>query len=138
MKTATKISPVNVEARKALDIKAGDTVKVHLKIKEGDKSRIQVFEGLVLARKHNKEAGATFTVRKVASGVGVERIFPLYTPNIDKVEVIKRAKVRRAKLYHIRDKATKEISRQLRRELATPEPAVEIKSDSKTDEKVAE
>lgn len=120
MKTATHISPANVEARKTLDLRAGDTVKVHQKIKEGDKSRIQIFEGLVLARKHGREAGGTFTVRKVASGVGVERIFPLYSPAIDKIDIVKRAKVRRAKLYHIRDKATKEISRQLRRELDTP------------------
>jgi large subunit ribosomal protein L19 len=121
MKTAAKISPVNIAARKDLDIRAGDTVKVHQKIKEGDKSRIQIFEGLVLARKHGTEAGGTFTVRKVASGVGVERIFPLYAPSIEKVEVTKRSKVRRAKLYHIREKATKEVSRQLRREVAAPE-----------------
>ncbi|HRH26415.1 MAG TPA: 50S ribosomal protein L19 [Candidatus Paceibacterota bacterium] len=121
MKTAAKISPVNIKARQELDIRAGDTVKVHQKIKEGDKSRIQIFEGLVLARKHGAEAGGTFTVRKVASGVGVERIFPLFAPSIEKVEVTKRSKVRRAKLYHIREKATKEVSRQLRREVTAPE-----------------
>ncbi|MES2436379.1 MAG: 50S ribosomal protein L19 [Patescibacteria group bacterium] len=109
------ISPVNIDERKKLDLRAGDTVKVWQKIKEGDKTRLQAFEGLVLARKHGREAGATFTVRKTASGVGVEKIFPLYSPNIDKVEVLRRAKVRRAKLYHIRDKAAKEISRQMRR-----------------------
>lgn len=109
------ISPVNVEQRRTLDLRSGDTVKVYQKIKEGDKTRLQVFEGLVLARKHGSEAGATFTVRKVASGVGVEKIFPLYSPNIDKVEVVRRAKVRRAKLYHIRKKAAKEISREMRR-----------------------
>jgi large subunit ribosomal protein L19 len=120
MKTAIKISPVNIEARKKLDLRAGDTVKVSQRIKEGDKTRTQIFEGLVLARKHGTEAGATFTVRKVASGVGMERIFPLYSPAIEKVEVIKRVKVRRAKLYHIRDKAAKEIRREMRRELTTP------------------
>ena len=109
------ISPVNMEDRKSLGIKAGDTVKVHQKIVDKGKTRIQIFEGVVLARKHGDEAGATFTVRKVASGVGVEKIFPLYSPNIDKIEIIKRAKVRRAKLYYIREKVAREIKRQMRR-----------------------
>ncbi|MDO8565298.1 MAG: 50S ribosomal protein L19 [bacterium] len=108
------ISPVNIEERQGLDLRAGDTVKVWQKIQEKGKTRLQAFEGLVLARKHGKEAGATFTVRRVASGVGVEKIFPLYSPVIDKIEVLKRSKVRRAKLYHIRDKAAKEVSRQMR------------------------
>lgn len=102
--------------RKALGIKAGDTVRVHQKIKDADdKVRLQVFEGTVLSRKHGDEPGATFTVRKVASGVGVEKIFPLYSPAIDKIEIIKRAKVRRAKLYYIREKVAREIKRQMRR-----------------------
>ncbi len=113
--SAIKLSSVNVEERKNLDLRAGDTVKVLQKIKEGDKTRLQAFEGLVLARKHGTEPGATFTVRKVTSGVGVEKIYPLYSPNIDKIEILRRAKVRRAKLYHIRDKAAKEISREMRR-----------------------
>ena len=108
------ISPVNVEERQKLDLRSGDIVRVWQKIVEKGKTRLQAFEGLVLARKHGKEAGATFTVRRVASGVGVEKIFPLYSPVIDKIEVVKRSKVRRAKLYHIRDKAAKEISRQMR------------------------
>lgn len=123
MKSAIQISPVNIDLRKKLDVRSGDTVKVFQKIKEGDKFRTQVFEGLVLARKHGTEAGATFTVRKVASGVGVERVFPLYSPAIEKIEVTRRAKVRRAKLYHIREKAAKEISRQMRREMQTPDVA---------------
>lgn len=110
------ISPVDVEARKKLDIRAGDTVRVHQKIEEAKgKFRIQIFEGLVLARKHGTEAGGTFTVRRVASGVGVEKVFPLYTPMIEKVEVVKRARVRRAKLYFIREKVAREARRQLRR-----------------------
>lgn len=84
------------------DIRPGDTVRVHQKIKEKDKERIQVFEGLIIARKHGKEAGATITVRKVVSGVGVERIIPLHSPAIDKIEVVKRGKPRRAKLYYLR------------------------------------
>ncbi|PIT96665.1 50S ribosomal protein L19 [Candidatus Campbellbacteria bacterium CG10_big_fil_rev_8_21_14_0_10_35_52] len=103
-----------MESRKNLNIRSGDTLIVWQKIQEKGKTRLQAFEGLVLARKHGNEAGATFTVRKVASGVGVEKIFPLYSPIIDKIEIIKRSKVRRAKLYHIREKAAKEIKRQMR------------------------
>ncbi len=114
MKTAVKISPVNIEARKALDIRAGDTVRVSQKIQEKGKTRIQMFEGLVLAVKHGKEAGGTFTVRKVASGVGVEKVFPIYSPNIEKIEIVKRSKVRQSKLYHVREKAAKEIRREMR------------------------
>ncbi|MFM2424151.1 MAG: hypothetical protein RLZZ70_542 [Candidatus Parcubacteria bacterium] len=109
------ISPVQMADRKALGIKSGDTVKVHQKIVDKGKTRIQIFEGLVLARKHGDEPGATFTVRKVSSGVGVEKIFPLYTPLIEKIEIVKRAKVRRAKLYYIREKVAREIKRQMRR-----------------------
>lgn len=110
------VSPVNMEERKNLGIKAGDTVRVHQKIvDEKGKTRIQVFEGLVLARKHGNEPGATFTVRKVSSGVGIEKIFPLYSPLIDKLEIVKRAKVRRSKLYYIREKVNREIKRQMRR-----------------------
>ncbi len=120
-KTTEKKVPVmakiNRESRSALDMHAGDTVKVHLKIQEKGKTRIQIFEGLVLARKHGKEAGGTFTVRKVSGGYGVERIFPLYSPSIDKIEVTKRAQVRRAKLYYIRKKAAKEISKRMRMEM---------------------
>lgn len=113
--TGVAISPVNMEDRKSIGIKAGDTVRVHQRIQDKGKTRIQVFEGVVLARKHGNEAGATFTVRKMASGVGVEKIFPLYSPNIDKIEIVKRAKVRRAKLYFIREKVAREIKRQMRR-----------------------
>jgi large subunit ribosomal protein L19 len=83
------------------DFRSGDTVKVHAKIKEGDKERIQIFQGVVI-RKRKGKMGATFTVRKVSYGIGVERIFPLHSPNIDKVEVISRGKVRRGRLYYMR------------------------------------
>ena len=109
-------SPVNMEDRVNLGIKAGDTVRVHQKIKDDKgKTRLQVFEGLVLARKHGDEAGATFTVRKVVDGIGVEKIFPLFSPMIDKIEITRRSKVRRAKLYYIREKVAREIKRQMRR-----------------------
>jgi large subunit ribosomal protein L19 len=83
------------------DFRSGDTIKVHAKIKEGDKERIQVFQGVVI-RKRKGKMGATFTVRKVSYGIGVERIFPLHSPNIDKVEIISRGKVRRGRLYYMR------------------------------------
>lgn len=104
-----------MEARKNLDLRPGDTVRVHQKIEEKGKYRIQIFEGLVLARKHGSEAGGTFTVRRVSSGVGVEKIFPLYSPMIDSIEIIKRSRVRRAKLYFIREKVAREARRMLRR-----------------------
>jgi|AntRauTorckE6833_2_1112554.scaffolds.fasta_scaffold03071_1 large subunit ribosomal protein L19 len=110
-----EVSPVNMEERKSLGVRAGDTIRVHQKIQDKGKTRIQIFEGLVLARKHGNEPGATFTVRKVASGVGVEKIFPLYSPLIDKLEIVKRAKVRQSKLYYIREKVNREIKRQMRR-----------------------
>ena len=85
------------------DIKGGDTVRVYQKYKDKGKDKIQMFEGLVLCRKHGNETGATITVRKIASGIGVEKLFPLHSPIIDKIEVIKRGKVRRAKIYFMRD-----------------------------------
>ncbi len=109
------ISSVNMEDRKNLGVRAGDTVRVHQKIQDKDKTRLQVFEGVVLARKHGNEPGATFTVRKVVDGIGVEKIFPLYSPLIDKIEIVRRSKVRRAKLYYIREKVAREIRRQMRR-----------------------
>jgi len=83
-------------------MRAGDTVRVHVKVREGDKERIQVFEGLVIGQ-HRGGVRATFTVRKVSFGQGVERIFPLHSPTIDKIEVVRGAKVRRAKLFYLRD-----------------------------------
>ena len=112
---AIKMSPVDIDKRRALDIRAGDTVRVTQKIVEKGKQRLQAFEGLVLARKHGAEAGGTFTVRRVSSGVGVEKIFPLYSPMIEKIEIVKRSRVRRAKLYYIREKVAREARRQLRR-----------------------
>jgi large subunit ribosomal protein L19 len=111
---------VNVQERKDLKIKAGDTVKVHVKIKEKgakgkERVRIQVFEGLVLSRKHGDEPGATITVRKVSMGVGVERIFPIFSPIIDKIEIVKRGNVRKSKLYFLRDKVARQIKRLTRR-----------------------
>jgi len=123
-------------ARKNLGIRSGDTVRVWQNIvelktqKQANKkeatiknTRKQAFEGLVLAVKHGAEAGATFTVRRVASGVGVEKIFPLYSPMIDSVEVLRRARTRRAKLYFIRRKASRDQKRAMRKQIALPAAA---------------
>ncbi len=131
-----KFSPVDIEARKKLDFHAGDTVRVWSKIaeeklnkkgkSEGTKFRLQAFEGIVLSRKHGTEAGATFTVRRIASGVGVERIFPLFSPMVDKVEVTKKSRARRAKLYYVRTKAVKDVRRKLRSVANNVEREVEV------------
>lgn len=104
-----------MEARKALDMRSGDTVRVHVKVQEKGKTRLQMFEGTVLARRGGTNPSATFTVRRVAGGYGVEKIFPLYSPLIDKIEIVRRVKTRRAKLFHIREKAAREIKRQMRK-----------------------
>jgi large subunit ribosomal protein L19 len=110
----TVITPVDTASRKNLDMRTGDTVRVWQKIQEKGKTRLQAFEGIVLARKHGAEAGATFTVRRNTGGFGVEKIFPLYSPIIDRVEVVKRSKTRRSKLYYMRDKALKEIKKRFK------------------------
>jgi large subunit ribosomal protein L19 len=94
---------VKAEARAQVPgFKVGDTVKVHSKISEGDKERIQIFEGVVI-RHRRAHAHSTFTVRKISYGVGVERIFPVYSPRIDKIEIISSARVKRARLFYLRD-----------------------------------
>lgn len=140
MKSTVVITPVNMKERADLKLRAGDTVRVWQKIielkqgKGADKkvvttknARRQAFEGLVLSVKHGTEPGAMFTVRKVSSGVGVEKIFPLYSPMIDSVEVLRRTRTRRAKLYFIRDKAARDVKRAMRKsvQVATNAPAVE-------------
>ena len=87
-------------------VRPGDTVRVHVKIKEGEKYRIQIFEGIVIAQKNN-DISSTFTVRKVSSGYGIERIFPIHSPIIEKMEVVKSGKVRRARLYYLRGRRGK-------------------------------
>ncbi|MBX4215709.1 50S ribosomal protein L19 [Candidatus Parcubacteria bacterium] len=114
MKTALKFTPIDTATRLSLEFGSGDMVRVWSKIVEKGKTRLQAFEGLVLSRKHGGEPGATFTVRRVASGVGVERIFPLYSPLIDEIEVLKRSKTRKSKLYYVREKAAKEVRRKMK------------------------
>ena len=128
MKSGVKISSVNMQERANMGLRAGDTVRVWQNIVELKKGkaankkevttknvRKQAFEGLVLAVKHGSEAGGTFTVRRVASGVGVEKIFPLYSPGIESIEVLRRAQTRRSKLYFIRRKAAHEVKRAMRK-----------------------
>jgi large subunit ribosomal protein L19 len=142
MESGVKISPVNMAERVSLGIKSGDVVRVWQKIEELKKTkqankkevmtknvRKQAFEGTVLSVKHGTEPGATFTVRKVASGVGVERIFPLYSPGIDSIELLRRTRTRRAKLYFIREKAAREARRLLRKQL-TVEPRASVAEEA--------
>lgn len=100
------------------DLKPGQTVRVHQKVKEGEKERIQIFEGLILARKNGQGVRSTITVRKVSAGIGVERIFPIHSPQLAKIEVVKTAQVRRARLYYLRDpkaRPLKDTSKQKRK-----------------------
>ena len=101
---------------KLKDLRPGWTVKIHQKIKDGDKTRTQALEGTVIARKHGNEAGGTITVRKVSGGIGVEKIFPIHLPSIERVAVLKKTTGRRSKLYYLRDKSAKEIRRKIGQE----------------------
>ena len=137
-KTAIKLSPVSSESVKKLDVKSGDTVRVWSKIQEKGKTRLQAFEGLVLARKHGSEMGATITVRQVSDGIGVERIFPLHSPSIDKIELVKRSKTKRSKLYFLKDKTNKEIRKKLKAFGVVVTDKEEIKAEEMMDEVVEE
>jgi large subunit ribosomal protein L19 len=97
-------SEVNGSKEGTPDFKAGDTINVYVKIVEGNKERIQMYQGVVIQRKNYGTPGESFTVRKISNGVGVERIFPILSPSIDKIEVVRKGKVRRAKLYYLRGK----------------------------------
>lgn len=129
------LSPTNIEARKNLDFHAGDSIRVWQKVREGGKVRLQAFEGIVLARKHGAEPGATFTVRKISVGVGVERVFPLYSPEIDRVEIKSRAtRSRRAKIYYVRERAQREIRKKMKQVFAEARAAQKPKVIEETKE----
>lgn len=108
----------------------GDTVRVHFKIIEGGKERIQVFEGVVIGRKHGTGPHATFTVRRVTYGEGVERVFPLHSPRIAKVEVVREGKVRRAKLYYLRERIGKHAKVKAKQRAMVEETSQENASES--------
>ena len=126
-------TPIDIEARKAIAFSSGDSVRVWSKIEDKGKYRLQAFEGIVLARKHGTGPTATFTVRKVSNGVGVERVFPLYSPMVDKIEVTKKSKARQSKLYYIRDKAVKEIRRKMKQILLGKAVPAEVEAAEATD-----
>jgi large subunit ribosomal protein L19 len=107
MNLLQEVQKLAISKKKVPDVKIGNTVKVHQKIKEGEKERIQIFEGLVIAINSGHGADKTITVRKVVEGIGVEKIFPLYSQNIEKIEVKKQSKVRRSKLYYMRGRMGK-------------------------------
>ena len=122
------------------EFSSGDTLRVHVKIKEGDKERIQVFQGIVIGRR-GSGTGATFTVRKMSAGIGVERIFPLHSPNIDKIERIKIGSVRRAKLNYLRELTGKSarikeriVEAKKKSTEAVAEAVIEEKAEAKLDE----
>ena len=98
------------------DLSVGMTVRVHQRLKAGEKGKNQIFEGIIIARKHGDEPGATITVRRVTAGYGVEKVYPLRLPSIEKIEVVKTGRTRRAKMYYLRDKTAKEIRRKTRAE----------------------
>lgn len=107
-----KLIKFNLNQRKSdnmPEIKSGDIIKVHRKIKEGDKERIQIFQGIIIAVKGKQSSSPMITVRKVSNGVGVELVIPIYSPDVDKIELVKRASVRRSKLYYLRDKSAKSM-----------------------------
>jgi large subunit ribosomal protein L19 len=125
-------------ARKNLpDFRAGDVVRVREKVREGGKERVAMFEGLVIARKHGAGLNGTFTVRRVISGMGVERIFPLHSPHLERIEIIKRTRVRRAKLYYVRRQMGRRVRR--RKDIAVPGiRAVETTASADSPEKPPE
>lgn len=121
------MSIIQEQLKKVPEIRVGQTVKVYQRVKEGNKERVQPFEGLVIAAKHGRGLNGTFTVRKISSGVGVERIYPLHSPTIDKIEILKTARVRRAKLYYMRERSGKRARMKSKNIVAVPaeEPAGE-------------
>jgi large subunit ribosomal protein L19 len=109
---AAKHNPAN----KYSDLKVGMTVRVHQKLK-GEKTKASIFEGIIIAHKHGNEPGATITVRRVAGGYGVEKVYPLRLPSIEKIEIVKTGRTRRAKMYYLREKTAKEIRKKTRAEV---------------------
>lgn len=119
------------------DFLPGDVVRVHERVREGEKERTAIFEGLVIARKHGRGMNATFKVRRIVAGIGVERTFPLHLPSIEKIEIVRRTKVRRAKLYYVREQLGRRVRR--RKEIAVPETkAAPVPADAVGSEPLAD
>ncbi len=118
-----EFAQANNPAHRFGDLKVGMTVRVLQRLKEGEKGKSQTFEGIIIARKHGDEAGATITVRRTAGGYGVEKVYPLRLPTIEKIEVVKKGRTRRAKMYYLRDKTAKEIRRKTRAEATAQKKA---------------
>ena len=136
--TDQQIAPIDTKSRKNADFNAGDTVRIHQKIQEKDKVRTQVFEGVVLARKHGTEPGATFTVRRVGTdGIAVEKIFPLYTPLIERIEVTRKAKTRRSKIYFLRERTPRQVREKLRKALDAVKDIVMDEPEEKSSQKAS-
>lgn len=139
---AAKNNPANRWA----DLKVGATVRVHQKLRQGEKGKASIFEGLIVARKHGNEPGATITVRRAIGGYGVEKVYPLRLPSIEKIEVVKTGRTKRAKLYFLREKTAKEIRKKTRAEAvaakkaqaAAPETPAEAPAEVTSEEPKAE
>jgi large subunit ribosomal protein L19 len=116
MNTVHTFANANNPANRWNDLKVGWTVRVHQKMKEGEKGKASVFEGIIIAKKHGDEPGASITVRRVTGVYGVEKVYPLRLPSIEKIEVVKQGRTRRSKMYYLRDKTAREIRRKTRAE----------------------
>ena len=144
MKRVFDLTQLKIEKKKMPDFRVGDLVKVHRRVKEGNKERIQIIEGEIIVHKHGKEPGATITVRRVTLGVAVEMILPVYSPNTENIIIVKRQKVRRAKLYYLRRVKGKkrklaenvEVTRKIKKEEAINNER--LKAEEKKQEKKSE
>ena len=122
MSTISTFNTKHTPQKRFGDLRVGWTVRIYQKVQEGQRAKNQIFEGIIIAKKHGNEPGATITVRKVSGGIGIEKILPLNLPAIEKIEVVKKARVRRAKLYYLREKSAKEIRKKTRQKLSNTKP----------------
>jgi len=129
----TKLDTFNkIQLKNIPEIRPGYTVRIHQKVKEGNKERIQIYEGLVIAAKHGRGISGTITVRKISNGIGVERIFPLHSPAIKKIEIAKKSKVKRAKLYYMRKRSGK--SAKMRKKIEIPGSSEKLQQESQIEQ----
>jgi large subunit ribosomal protein L19 len=131
MNTVHDFANTNNPANRFTDLQVGWTVRITQKLKEGEKGKSQIFEGLIIAHKHGGEVGGTITVRRAAGGYGVEKVYPLRLPSIEKIEVVKKGRTRRAKMYYLREKTAREIRKKTRLQ-ATHDKAQETEAPTET------